>query len=279
MNAYEMLELFRDNLNEANEAVHSDLNLVRRLNRAQNRVALRTQLSASAWLTKSVSVTPVASVITLPADCSKPIMLIETLTQREVPWLLSVSHVNVYRTNLDAYDSGIREAYPLRQTLVVNEDSYTTACTLYYQVRPPDLVISDSVAESGENYILLPDNLNTKRIDDYYNDVYFEIWDSTTEAVRVLATDYDAATRKVVVSGTFSGAFDYGSISFLPEETHGLIVLEATVSALGKPSTNMDKDVFAKFLSELREERNLVDEWLSSRIPGATRSVLIGEEY
>lgn len=276
MNSHDMLALLRDSVFEGTASHWSDLNLMRRLNVSQRKIAVRVAMTSGQWLLKSVSVTPVASVITLPADCSKPIYLEETSSGRVIDWLSSVGYRRVSRAIGSDWDVGSREAYPLRNTIEVNIASYTTVCTLWYQVRVPDL--QQGTAKAGAvTSLTLPDDRVTKRIADYYNGVSIEIISGTGTAGLDTISDY-TSTMIATVTGTYGVTTVFGTISMLPEELHPLIVADATVNALLKPSSSFDKDALAYYKGELRDMRKDLFGWLESRVPGG-EGTEIGDPY
>ena len=273
MNAYEMLDLLRDQIAEATAAHWTDVNLVRRLNAAQRKVAVLVQNYPGAWLLKSADLTPVASVITLPADCAKPVYLEETSSGRPLSWLGNVRTRRVSRKIAASLDSwtGAPEVYPLLGTLEVNESSYTTGVTLWYDVRVPDLMAGTASAGAATS-LTFPDESPVKHVDDYYNGVGIEV-DSGTGAGTVgdIITDYAGATRICTVSGTYSSSSVFGTISRLPEECHPLILAEATVLAVAKPSSTIDEKVFQYYVNERKEMQRDLKEWLETRIKGHRR--------
>ena len=281
MDAYNMLQLLRDQIAEASASHWSDVNLVRRLNVAQRKVAVLVQNYPGAWLLKSASVTPVASVITLPQDCAKPLYLEETSSGKPLAWLENVRTRRVSR-GIGTYPSqwgGAPEVYPLLNTLVVNQDSYTTALTLWYDQRVPDLMAGTASAGAATS-LTFPANSNVVHKDDYYNGVGLEV-DSGTGAGTVgdVITDYTGATGACVVSGTYDATSVFGTISLLPEEVHHLILLEATLLAVAKPSSNIDKEVFQYYTNERREALKEVKDWLETRIKGHGRVEITEEGF
>lgn len=277
MNSYDQFQMLRDNINEASAAHWTDVELMRKLNQAQRKIAIKVAMSQGQWLVKSVVVNFVNSVITLPADCSKPIYLEENNNGAPVNWLPTIAYRRVSRdvgTTLDT--TGSREAYPLQLTLEVNRDGYNEACTLWYQIRVPDLVQGTAPAGAATS-LTLPDDRITRRIIDYYNNVSFEVISGTGTAGLDQITDYTAA-RVCTVTGTYDATTVFGTISMLPEEAHYLMVLEATVSALHKPSAEIDKETRNNYISETREIRRDVHGWLESRIIEHPY-VVIGDDY
>jgi len=280
MNAIEQLELLRDQVNEATASFWSDVNLVRRLNMAQRKWAIIVAMSPGQWLVKSASVTPSASVITLPTDCSKPIYLEETSSGKPISWLAGVGHRRVSRSVGTSLDVGYAEAYLLKNTLEVNKDSYSTACTLWYQQRVPDLHTGIAGAATTANAIELADDLNKKYVDDYYNGVGLEVKDQSTSIIDISSTvsDYDAATGLATIVGTAASGDTYGTISVLPEDIHMMLVMDATIMTLMKPSAHIDKSVLSFYISEFKRMQREIEGWLQSRIPGQEGTV-IGDPY
>ena len=279
MNALDMLAQLRDNIGEATASYWTDLNLLRRLNLAQTRVGRLAQKSNGQWLVTSANVTPVASVITLPSDCARPVYLEETANNNPVAFASSVRYRASSRQSLSDLSNVVyREAYPLLATLEVNQSSYTTQCTLWYELRPPNLHCGTAKASSGASALEFDDAAESAGgtgraivfLDDYYNNSVVEVVDQTSGIVdiRSAISDFAASTHIATITGTVASGDTYGTISRLPEETHDLIVMEATVLALMKPSSVLDKEVLGFYLDELRRLRNDVSEWLASRSPG-----------
>ena len=278
MDTYNMLQLQRDYVGEAVASHWEDINLIHRLNVAQRRVAVLVQNYPGAWLQKSADLTPVASVITLPQDCAKPVYLEETSSGQPINWLGNVKQRRVsMKAGASIGYSGLLEAYAQRNTLVVNQEGYTNGVTLWYDVRVPDL-IAGTASDGEATGLTFPVNSNVKHIDDYYNGVGIET-DAGVGAGTVgdIITDYIGATGVCVVTGTYSATSIFGTISLLPEEAHPLIILEAALLALAKPSSNIDEKVFQYYANEKREAKRELKDWLETRIAGEGR-VAITEE-
>ena len=278
MDTYTMLQLQRDYIAEAVASHWEDVPLIHRLNVAQRRVAVLVQNYPGAWLQKSADLTPVASVITLPQDCAKPVYLEETSSGQPINWLGSVKQRRVSRrAGASLGYSGLLEAYAQRNTLVVNQEGYTTGVTLWYDVRVPDLIAGTASAGAALS-LTFPVNANVKHIDDYYNGVAIEV-DSGVGAGTVgdVITDYTGSSGACVVAGTYDNTSIFGTVSLLPEEAHPLIILEAALLALAKPSSNIDEKVFQYYTNEKREAKRELKEWLETRIAGEGR-VAITEE-
>ena len=279
MNAYNMLQLLRDQIGEGTPSHWSDVDLVRKLNFCQRHVAIMVQNYPGGWLQKSAALTPVASVITLPQDCAKPVYLEETSSGNPIAWLGSVKQRRVSRRAGASigYESYL-EAYVQRNTIVVNQEGYATGVTLWYDQRVPNMMTGLGAAGSGEEILIFPANANVKHIDDYYNGVEFMVHVGTgLGTVGDSISDYAGLTGTCTVTGTYSASSKFGTISLLPEECHKLIILEATILALAKPSSNIDEKVFQYYTSERKHCKKELHEWLETRIAGEGR-VAITEE-
>jgi len=281
MNTYEMLQLLRDQIAEAVASHWTDVNLVRRLNVAQRKVAVLVQNYPGAWLLKSVDLTPSGSVIILPSDCAKPVYLEEKSSGRPIAWLGNVKTRRVSRAGVASlgWESGFLEAYPLLNTLEINQSGYSSEVTLWYDVRVPDLMAGTAAAGSGAAALVFPDESPVKHVDDYYNGVALEVESGTgAGTVGDSISDYTGVDRTCVVSGTYDNTSVFGTISRLPEECHPLILAEATVLAVAKPSSNIDKEVFQYYVNERRDVKRDLKEWLETRIKGYAR-VEVTEDF
>lgn len=284
MNAWEQMNFVRDMLNEASAAHWTDVGIVRRLNAAQERIALKVAQSPGQWLVKSASVTPVASVITLPSDCSKPIYMEETSTGYVIDWLGSVTHRRVSRGAGAASVSlgqTVSEAYPLAATIEVNQDSYTTALTLWYQRRVPKLHAGDASGAAAQSITLAADT-NRVYLANYYANVGIEQYNAAGATATYVALKdtitANTAAGACTVTGTPTTNYAYGTISVLPEETHLLMCYMAVADCILKPSSTIDDKTVDRIRAETGDMKKDVWNWLETRVPGSDR-VEIGEEY
>ena len=280
MNAYNMLQLLRDQIAEANAAHWDDDKLVARLSLAQRKVAVLVQGYPGAWLLKSKDLTPVGSIITLPDDCSKPVYMEEKSSGRPITWLEGVRTRRVSRTGVASvgWETGLLEAYPLLNTLEINQLDYSSEVTLWYDIRVPDLMAGTASA-GGVASLTFPDELPVRHIDDYYNGVVIEVESGTgANTVEDTISDYNGETRVCTVTGTYSSSSVFGTVSRLPEECHPLILAEATVLAVAKPSSNIDKEIFQYYVNERRDVKRDLKEWLETRIKGHRR-VEVTEDF
>lgn len=279
MNAYDMRKLLRDIVNESSEAHHVDEYLLRRLNMAQSRAARMLAETSGQWLIKRATVTPVASVITLPNDCAKPVYLEEVSSGIPVQWLATVSARGLTRADQVAtYDR--REAYPLASTIEVNVTGYTTSCYLWYQRRIPDMHTGAAGAATGASALVFAADLNRVYVDYYYAGLIVEVIDQSSGVVDIRSeiTDYVASTGVATITGTAASGDTYATVCPLPEESYDYIVWEAAKMALYKPSSTVDKDVIAAVRDEANRARTTFEDWITSRIPEQS-GLVVGDVY
>ena len=279
MNAKDMLDLVRDNINEDVGAHWDDLNILRRINLAQHKAERLFAQTAGHWLTKRATVTPVAGVITLPSDCAKPLYLEEVTNGVPINWLPSVSYRSMSRnTNLADYDQ--REAYPLASTIEVNNSTYTTSCYLWYQQVVPDLHAGIADTGTGANALVFAEDRALRFKDDYYNNVTVEVIDQTSEIVDIssVISDFVASTRVATITGTAAAGDTYATVSILPEESFDFIIAQATIDCLMKPSSVIDKDILVYFRDERNRTRTELEDWIATRIP-EQNNMAFGDVY
>lgn len=276
MNAYEMLELLRDNVGERKEAHWSDKLLLRRLNTEQREVARLALDSPGDWLIKkSASITPSGSLITLPSDCVRPAYVEEVTSGRTIPIRGTVRERRIGRQPGTTLSAGTIEAYFNGDYLEVNQDSYAVPVYVWYQKRIPDIHAGECGNGTGATTIVFEAQNWPNGVDDYYNGVYVEVRDSTSHVlnVRQAITDYVGSTfSATIASSAVTPVVNdlYGTVSLLPEELHNLIVLRATVRALAKPSSSFEKEIFGFWRAELKTAMQEAEEFLSTRLSGST---------
>jgi hypothetical protein len=269
MNAANQLTLIRDFLNESVAKHWSDRMLLSCLNMAQGRQARKISKSAGGWLLTSTNVTPADSVITLPTDCSKPVYLEETTSGYPIPFQVDVYDRRMSRQPSAQYHVGQLEAYPQIGVVVVNKESYTTACTLWYQLRVPDLHVGTASAGGAASITLsaydgvdAATGFGASVIADYYNNSKFQVVEGTGAGAPDTITDYSAA-RVAAVTGTYGATSDYGTISRLPEECHLLMAIEAVIIAIAKPSSALDPKYFEYLKSQWKDQNDEFLTWIA----------------
>lgn len=276
MNSHTMLEELRSNVAEPDPNFWADAELLRKLNAKQLKVATMLSMSRGNWLTKSKNITPVASKVAFPSDCAKVIYLEETSTGYPIAININVSERRISRGYANSFISSIysgRDAYLVNDGIMINVDDYTTQVTLWYQRRVPNLHVGKAQTGSGAAVVILgstdgedQSGHGAEIVDDYYNDVKIERISGTQISDTI--TDYTGSTRSAVVTGTFAAGDIYGTVPVIPEECHNLIVIEATVAALGKPGSTASEHTVNYYINELREARAMFKRWCSSRVIG-----------
>ncbi len=264
INAYFILRDVRNKINAASESHWTDGELLRDINQAQMGLAMHLTMISGGWLLKSASVTPVASVITLPSDCAKPVYLEETDTGYPIRMSIPVGD-RVYTRLIGAQVPP--NAYTLRRSIVVNMESYGNACTLWYHERVPDLHAGTAGSSSAASKLYLDADNEPRFTDDYYNDQVVEVIDQSTKLIDISSTisDYTGLTAFAAITGTpISGDF-YGTISKLPDECLPVLVLKATLIALSKPSAALDDKYYERYSGQHKEAWLTLKQWFSSR--------------
>ena len=267
MNAYFMLSDLRDNVGESAGAHWDDAELLRKLNQANLEVGFLVSENPGDWLLKSTTLTPVASVITLPSDCAKPVYLEETTPGREIPFWNTVRERRVTRSSPSGLYSGSLNAYMVGNTIEVNKDSYTEGVTLWYERKLIDLS-AGTIGTGAASSLQFAVANEPSGVDDYYNGVTVECMDATTKVVEIVSTisDYAGSTYTATITGTPTTADLYGTIPQIPREGHALIVLKATLMCIAKPSSSLDPEVFDNFEKIVRRAERRFEEWISTRI-------------
>jgi hypothetical protein len=268
----------RDNIGEDVASHWGDNDILRKLNAAQRKVANLFILTTGDWLIKSTNLTPVDSVITLPDDCAKPVYMEETSSGYAV-----TLHGNVRDRGLTrlvgavAYD-GVVEAYMQKDAIVVNQDDYTTQVTLWYQQRVPDLHAGTAGASGVTTKLEFDLTNEPKRSDDYYNNVSIEVVDGTGAGIIEDISDYDGSGYYATITGPVASGDHYGTVSELPEESHDLIILEASLMLLVKPSSALEPSVFKYMQERTRQAREDLEEWISTRV-ASNPSIRSNDDY
>jgi len=268
-NAFQMLLDLRDNVGERfpQEEHWTDRRLLSHLNAAQDDTRLMYAKAPGDYLVTSVSVTPSSSKITLPSDCARPVYLEQTANGYPIPFGYTVRERRVSRPIGSSITNYVAEGYFEDLYITINQDSFSDACTLWYEKRIPLLSFGVAATGTGASALTLDSGNDPVFVDDHYNGAVVETMDTTAYYVKLRSTisDYAASTFTCVITGTATADDYYGTISLLPEEAHELIVLKATVNALSKASSSIDPKVKQSFKIDERDARKELEEWLSSR--------------
>lgn len=267
MNSYFMLSDLRDNVGEATEAHWDDAELLRKLNQANVEVGFLVSETTGDWLMKKDDFTPVASVITLPSDCAKPVYMEDKSSGKEIPIRDTVRERRVDRTSSLSLYGGYVSAYMVGNTIEINQDSFTDEVTLWYERRLINLS-AGTIATGASTSLKFDADNEPNGSDDYYNGVGVECMDASTKVIKLVSaiSDYVGSTYTATVVGTPVSSDFYGTIPQIPEEGHGLIVLKATLLCIAKPSSALDPKVFENFERIVRRAERQFDDWISTRV-------------
>ena len=266
INAYYLLQDVRDNLHESSEVHWDDAEILRKMNQVQMEMAMHLMMIPGGWLLKSGSVTPVASVITLPSDCAKPVYL--EVTADNIPLRIQTNVNDRSFSRLAVNQSGnVYEAYMLRNSIEVNMSGFTDPCTLWYHERVPDLHAGTAATGTGASALTFDKDNEPRFADDYYNNVTVEIIDQTSGIVDISSniSDYAGGTVTATITGTGAAGDFYGTISKLPDECQMVLVLKATLRLLSKPSAAVDDKYFERFTKMEHESWLTMKQWFATR--------------
>jgi len=276
MNAYEMQKEVRDNIGESTAAHWSDLAILRKLNAGQRKAYHLISQTVGDWFLKRETITPASGVVTLPADCGKPVYMEQVSTGLEIPINITVRERRASRIIGVDFDGGADDAYLLEGSIEINNENFSGNVYLWYERRIPDLHFGTAGA-GGAASLTLADAYQHSLQDDYYNNMTIEIVSGTGSAARDTITDYTASTRACVVTGTYSTSSIYGLVSVLPREACDLMIIHATMGLMAKPSSNADQAYFSFWNAQLREAQNTLEDWCSQRLKNSLRTRLMGD--
>jgi len=240
---------------------------MRKLNAANLEIGFLVSQTTGDWLMKSADLTPVASVITLPSDCAKPVYMEEKSTGREIPFEGTVRERRVDRVSPTSIYGNQVCAYMVGDTIEVNQDSYTEEVTLWYERRLIDLS-AGTIGTGAASSLQFDAENEPNGSDDYYNGVTVECMDATTKVVEIVSTisDYTGSTYTATVVGTPVSSDFYGTVPQIPREGHALIVLKATLAVIAKPSSAFDPKVFDNFEKIVRRSEKAFEDWIATRV-------------
>lgn len=277
MNSYEIFKEIREGIGETTESHWSDRAILRKMNQAQKVLWQDLLKTNGDWLLTSVDLTPVASVVTLPALCGRVVYMEDKANEVEIPIIGSVRNRRLTRgLGTNPYE-GLTSAYFIKDALEINVDSFTDEVTLWYQERLVDMSFGTAGANSGASALHLDITHAPKFEDDYYNDLKVEVWTSASlPDIVTTISDYIASTNIATIVGTPTSGDFYGTVPQIPEEGHYLIVLDVINKCLMKPGSNFDLDYLKISFSALKAARVEWLEWIEMR--GSKHSyIAIGE--
>lgn len=282
MNAYYMLIDIRDNIVESSAKHWGDNDILRKINLSHRTRVMETHEATGDWLVNSATLTPSNSEITLPHDCAKPIYMEHATGKWKIPFDQTVRERAYTRIgNFDLSDNYVT-AYPVKNKIVINQDSFTDQVKLWYLQRIPNLICGTADTGSTGTSLVLPLSMEPSLVDDYYNDQVIEInLDGAAAPTQTIVSDYVGATRTVTVAaGALTADIStFGTVSDLPQEAVDLVLLEATIKCLSKPGSRLDAKYFGFYHQLYMDARRSWTNWIATRRAGAGRIRVTGEGF
>lgn len=267
MDAYNAKEDLRDLLGE-DEAEHfTDRFLLRCLNRTQQRIYMMLSMTRGDWFLKSQAITFSSNVATLPSDCAKPAFLRDTTRNVKIPITLNARQKDAQTPwpYVEGYSTTTNQAFLYGDSIEVN---YTLngSLDLWYDQKNIDLHLGTAAAGDAASLTLCADYPRSYN-DDYYNGLKLNAISGTGSGVLVTVQDYDGATGVLTLgSGTFDSDTVYGLASNLPAESYDYWLAAAAFMAACKPGSSVDPDVFNLLRADLRDAKDMFEDWASTRI-------------
>ena len=271
LNAGQIAADIRDSLNEATASHWSDLAILRKMNKAQTKLAMLLSMTIGDWLLTKSNITPSNSLVTLPSDCAKPVYLENTANSTEIQFSLTVRERRITRITGVDINQLEPDAYMYGNYIEINQDAYSDGVTLWYEKNVPDLHFGTGGSGSGSNALVFQTtNIPVSR-DDYYNGQYVSVTAGTGVGTRALISDYTGSSGTAVVAGTFSTDSIYGTETILPEQAIPALTQMATVELLAKPSAAIDPKYFEYAKIESKEAVDIFKDWISTRVKNSQR--------
>jgi hypothetical protein len=270
MDAYEMLNQVRNDVGELTEVHWSDLALLRKLNFETLKLWMQLGLQAGDILLKSATVTFASSEVALPSDCDKPIYL-ENGDGYAVPISLTVREKNLFATAPYLSYNLNYSAYLQGETLKLNQAGISGNWTLWYYGAYKDMAYGTGGASCGASALHFDAAKQPSIVDDYYNTLTVNTYNSSTGARKLTSTisDYTGSTLVAVVTGTPAAGDIYGTENQLPIQGHWLVVQRVILSCLSKPSAAIDPKYFEYTMVALKDYEATWNRWIETRIPGS----------
>lgn len=271
LNASQIKDDIRDSLNEATASHWTDLAILRKMNKAQQKLAMLLSMSIGDWLMTKAAITPSNSLVALPSDCAKPIYMENATTGMEVQFSGTIRERNLSRVDTVLLNQLNPDAYMYGNYVEINQASYTDQVNLWYEKRIPDLHFGTGASGSGSSALVFTAaNIPAPR-DDYYNNVYVTITAGTGVGIRSLISDYTGATFTATITGTVGTDSIYGTETLLPEEAIPCLTNMAATELLAKPGAAIDPKYFDYIKTELKDSLAIFTDWLSTRVKNSQR--------
>lgn len=266
LSTYYMLTEVRDNLDEASASHWDDIDILRKINQAQDRLWMKMSMTTGDWWLTKKDITPSNGLVELPAMCAKPVYMEHKSSGAEIPWNGTVRERRSTRVSNLQLGEVAPDFYAYGEYLEINQDGFTDQVTLWYERSIPDLITGTGDTGSTSNAIVIKTTDFPALIDDYYNGALLEVVSGTGAQTRAEVTNYVASTRLMTVSGTFSTDSVYSTFTELPQQAIPTLLLMATCLCLSKPSASIDTKYFEMFQIEKKDALNDFENWISTRV-------------
>jgi hypothetical protein len=273
-NAYSMVQDLRGMVAESVAKHWSNEAILSALNKSLTNIYRKIALTSGDWFVKqSSSITPVAGVITLPSDCSKPLYVEEVTSGTEIPLgIVSARDRGMNMRYSDRLSYNGLLAWPEEGVLRVNDDSYTTAVYVWYERRIP-LMHAGTATGGTTPSLILADDRNVSYVDDYYNGTIVEILSSSESfTLRALISDYNggsiAASLTLLTGGWVANlnGYLYGTVPVIPPEALDYLIHKALLYLLFKPGSSVQKEQIYFIRDEVADAEKSFQQWASSRL-------------
>lgn len=211
----------------------------------------------------SLAITPVNSLITLPANFMK-------LRRLE----FTESKQKIHKMELDEKAQGTGSKYRYRpyqrKYLQLDQSGVGDSVTAWYFKRPRDIHFGQAVSGSAASALKMAATAVYE--DDYYNGMVVE---DITAGFNSEITDYVGSTKVATVTGTPSANDWYGLVPEIPEELHHLVAPKAILLLKNDPKSPIKptpKDIadfnellattFSAYYGASTEDRSMEDIFL-----------------
>ena len=237
LNCYQLVSDVREGVNEFStgylqgtdtSGAFTNTKILARINEAVRFLWNLTFVRAPEDYLTSSDLTPVASVITLPADFMK---------LRRLEYKASGQKIHQYNVDQKA-SLGVTGSKYLyrpyqRKYLRIDQDNVTDQVTAWYFKRPRDIHFGQAQSGSGSNALKMPSATGVNE-DDFYNGMTVE---DITAALVSTISDYVGSTRVATVAGTVTANDWYGLVPEIPEEFHHLVTPKAVLLLKNDPKS------------------------------------------
>lgn len=240
-NFYELFYQVRKTLSETTAGYWSDLEILNVLNKGQKDIAVKTRC-----LKKEVTVTTVASTSEYDLKDNSFSDIFDISTDGATFYVGGTTYQPlIYKTkkqlsiefpNWQATAAGVPQYYyydKATKTIGIwpkpnstNAGAYLIVSGFHY----PKILLAGTASSGSTTTIVFPSGSSTvpypSTTNDYYNNLYIEIYSGTGAGQKSEITDYVASTRTATISMTTApdNTSIFGMVPQIMEEAHGLMI-------------------------------------------------------